>query len=293
MKQQPKFKIGDELVYIKNNDFTCKITDVKLTYYEFDEYKNNKFVRKSDLAVETLEKYYNYKTKEKQPKFKKGDKLVYIGCFHEYEKCKWEAEILDVITKTNEYKINEINLINGKNYISNCDFITVEDVYKLKSAAPEYRYFTNVDRFFDSTLYIKYDIKEKKCILHLSDGSPIIKDDINLDFCLQCIENKTWKELTESEIQAKFGHLEYPAAQNTKNKEQKTNKMPKFTNKSTIFIAKPNSFYIKYKNKKGQIKDYTRVVPIEKFDDGFSGYVFGQQVKRFKNDGIVEIGEVE
>jgi hypothetical protein len=60
-------------------------------------------------------------------------------------------------------------------------------------------------------------------------------------------------------------------------------------NSKFIFVAAPTKFKIRYQNSRGEVKDYL-TVPIETFPDGFAGYVFGGQgVKRFKNDGIIEI----
>lgn len=66
-----------------------------------------------------------------------------------------------------------------------------------------------------------------------------------------------------------------------------TQKINKF-----IFVATPTKFQLRYRNFKGEIKDYL-TTPIEMFPDSFVGYVFGSGIRSFRHDRIVDIQTAE
>lgn len=63
-------------------------------------------------------------------------------------------------------------------------------------------------------------------------------------------------------------------------------------NSKFIFLCSPRHLKIKYRNSKGVEKDY-KCVPIEYVEGGFVSYVFGAGVRRFKNEGIIELAEAD
>lgn len=232
-------------------------------------------------------------------KFKKGDKLVLLNKNPNFN---WEAEILDVIPETNEYKINEINLIKETNYISYCKFSVMEETYKLKSPAPKnkYRYFVNIDPTIGSwgggLLYIKAT-KNNGNTYHYSNQ----KSDSgswNIEDCLKHTDGtytKNWKELTESEVNDKFGKLVFENKQKLVNSTRKNNKqlnnknMQNSTeNSKFVLIASPTRLKLKYKNRRGEVKNYSGSL-IENAADSFVLYCNGRGIRRFNVSNILEI----
>ena len=60
-----------------------------------------------------------------------------------------------------------------------------------------------------------------------------------------------------------------------------------------ILTATPTKFTLKYRNKKGEIKTYRRITPIETLDDALIAYVFKDgenkpHIRRFNFDGFIE-----
>lgn len=60
-----------------------------------------------------------------------------------------------------------------------------------------------------------------------------------------------------------------------------------------ILTASPTKFTLKYRNKKGEVKTYRRITPIETLDDAIIAYVFSDgankpHIRRFNFDGFIE-----
>lgn len=55
-----------------------------------------------------------------------------------------------------------------------------------------------------------------------------------------------------------------------------------------IFLQSPSKLNLKYKRSDGLIKNY-KVVPIEIKKDKFTGYVFGEGVRTFRFERILDL----
>jgi hypothetical protein len=240
-----------------------------------------------------------------QPKFQKCDKLVYL-----HDK-NWTAEILDVSLISNGYSILE-KYITGYELKSYSPFPDIEEIYKLQpQTKPFPRYFTHIDKFYDDTLYVSNHLDYSYIY---SENSPKRKNNINLEFCLQSVKNGVWKELTKQEVQRKFGKLEYRPKKDFQPSGKKynsikelmwgenvpieiQNQVEKLINKNQktmedtqkqskfILFCKPNRFRLKYKNSRGEIKDYNGTV-IDSFPDAFTAYINGRGIRRFRLDRV-------
>lgn len=64
-------------------------------------------------------------------------------------------------------------------------------------------------------------------------------------------------------------------------------------NQKLILTATPTKFTLKYRNKKGEVKTYKRIAPLETLDDAIIAYVFSDgmnkpHIRRFNFDGFIE-----
>lgn len=65
-----------------------------------------------------------------------------------------------------------------------------------------------------------------------------------------------------------------------------------------ILTAMPGKFTLKYRKKNGEVKTYSKVVPMETLDNALVAYVFntGENrpgIRRFNQEGILDIQEVK